>query len=50
MHDDFAPEFISDEFLMGFEPEEETEEVGTEEETEDEAEDADTDLGEEEGI
>lgn len=43
MHDDFAPEFTSEEFLMGFDPEEE-EEVGAEG-AEDEESDTDADLG-----
>lgn len=42
MHDEFAPDFISDEFLMGKAPEEEEEDVDAEEVSED---DEDADLG-----
>lgn len=40
MQDEFAPDFISDEFLMGMEPEDDEEEM-----TDDEGMDEDDDLG-----
>ncbi len=41
MHDEFAPDFASDEFLMGKVPEEDGDVGGEEEEVEDEEEEAD---------
>jgi hypothetical protein len=49
MYDDFAPEFTSEEFMMGFEPEEE-EEVGATEGAEEETETEAADESEEEGL
>lgn len=48
MHDEFAPDFISDEFLMGKVPEEEEGEVGEDEVSEDD--DTDLDLGDDEDL
>lgn len=49
MHDEFAPEFLSDEFLMGGPEDEEEEEAGAD--TDEDGEDDDlADVSEEEGI